>query len=429
MRFKMPPKNSAMFVGRRASVCLFMVGMALLVGCGSERAKWNLAKAMNLRAEGELEEAISLVQVAMEQSPGDGKIRFHLAKLLSENGQGEFGVDLCNCHLSRFPDDPQAHATRRLCLQYLGRFDETLADYKRGISGHVSKTSMELNNLAYFRALANEDIEKAAKEIQKAIDLEEESFQGIRWGVPLRIRTVICAAMISRHIDRRQEVLVQLDKYAAVFETSLNRLERQALSLGDDDSENRNRREFVQKNMALLLAARALVNEDLGKQICVDADRRRMVEIGFPFEEMVDELPNDMACLATLETSCFFLDTRGFVAGRLDWSSPLSVFDLMYGKQISYAKKMGDYRSALNDLDLAVLAAEFQQQALNTSLFNLYELSPRLIAREKQNAQRMTAVLLFHRMEVHRRGGNEVAARKDENRMESLGFPSDSKLF
>ena len=108
----------------------FALTLVGVVGCETEKARWTFARALNLSESGQIEEAIELMQVAMEQSPDDAEIKMSLAKLLAENGQGELGIGLCEVRLEDHPGDVSARRVRSTCLQYLGRFDESLAAYK-----------------------------------------------------------------------------------------------------------------------------------------------------------------------------------------------------------------------------------------------------------------------------------------------------------
>ena len=90
---------------------------------------------------------------------------------------------------------------------------------------------------------------------------------------------------------------------------------------------------------------------------------------------------------------------------------------------------MSSYEEALADLDSAILASEFMEFSLNSSLYNTPDFSAQQITRRKKMATRMTAVLIYHRMEVHRRAGKKKAADQDQLSIEKLGFEADGNLF
>ena len=87
------------------------------------------------------------------------------------------------------------------------------------------------------------------------------------------------------------------------------------------------------------------------------------------------------------------------------------------------------YEAALTDLDCAILASEFMELSLKSSLYNTPDFSAQQIARRKKMATRMTAVLIYHRMEIHRRAGEKKAADQDRMIIENLGFEANGSLF
>ena len=78
---------------------------------------------------------------------------------------------------------------------------------------------------------------------------------------------------------------------------------------------------------------------------------------------------------------------------------------------------------------MAVLAAQINQKALETEFYNTVEIPAHQIEARKRMANRLTAVLLKHRMEVHERGERKELAKQDEQQIESLGLKPDSNLF
>ncbi|MCP4479501.1 MAG: hypothetical protein GY818_15555, partial [Planctomycetaceae bacterium] len=141
---------------------------------------------------------------------------------------------------------------------------------------------------------------------------------------------------------------------------------------------------------------------------------------------LATSLPNAEACLTQLQKASMYLDTRGFVSGRRNWqSTALPSFDQSPG----ILNTPSSYENALDDLDCAVLASEFTELALKSSLYNTPDFSAQQIARRKKMARRMTAVLIYHRMEIHRRAGNKQAAAQDKKIIEDLGFEANGSLF
>ncbi len=418
---------------------------------------------MNLAEEGELVEAIELMEEALKRSPNDCSIKLRLARLLAENGQGELGIGHCDECLETRPHNGMARQVRSSCLQYLGRFEESLEEYKECLSGTVSRSPVEKNNLAYFRALANKELDKAARDIQSAIESIESESWGCRYLVPLQVRTAVSAGLISRHIDRQASALCPLTSKIEQYKQRMAKqselirnmiaLEMQIEFPFGKQTENqllfaRGNHEVQRNCLGLLCTTRALVLEDLGQSCDADKDRAYVEELGFDFDELVMELPSDESCLQELENS-FFLDTRGFISSLREWeneergtefyvsSGNIPDDDAISAAALRPAKATArklvippsSYEDALEDLDFAVLAARYGQLALDSPLYNRPDISARQVKISKRHSKRLTAVLLYHRMQIHLRGGNQKAAAIDQRRIERLGLQPDSTLF
>gem|GEM_PF-1304417 len=463
------------------SLAVFLFVLACLAGCQEESAKWNFAKAMNLAEAGQAEEALEVMETAFRESPENRQIKLAYANLLAENDQGELGITLCDEILELTPEDELAHQIRSTCFQYLGEFDLALENYKRHLSGKISRTPIELNNLAYFRALARKELSRANRDINKAIESEELEYWGCNYIVPLEVRTAVAAGLLSRTLKQHERSLVELDKQIENYETKLKTQisfiqgvvtqlmqenppeARPATSAqqttigtaptGTTDSSasfafgekvekgisNARALKQIDKNsLGVMLTTRALINEDLGALALVDRDRKRLQQLGLDFENLAASLPNAEACLTQLQKASMYLDTRGFVSGRRNSKSGNSALQSQVPQQPSIIENqifnnginaINTYENALADLDCAILASEFMELSLNSSLYNTPDFSAQQIARRKKMATRMTAVLIYHRMEIHRLAGKEKAADRDRVLIENLGFEANGSLF
>jgi len=451
------------------SLAALLIVLSSLIGCREESAKWNFAKAMNLAEAGQSEEAMEVMEIAFREAPDNRQIKLAYANMLAENDQGELGITLCDEILELTPEDELAHQVRSTCFQYLGEFDLALENYKRHLSGKMSRTPIELNNLAYFRALARKELSRANRDINKAIDSEELEYWGCNYIVPLDVRTAISVGLLSRTLNQREQALVELDRrittYESKLETQISFIQgvvtelmqenppeiQQSISTEQvtvetppvETTESKASFPFGEKlekgianaralkqidknSLAVMLATRALINEDLGAFALADRDRKRLQQLGLDFKTLATSLPNAEACLTQLQKASMYLDTRGFVSGRRNWqSTALPSFDQRPG----ILNTPSSYENALDDLDCAVLASEFTELALKSSLYNTPDFSAQQIARRKKMARRMTAVLIYHRMEIHRRAGNKQAAARDKEIIEDLGFEANGSLF
>lgn len=430
-------KNSRACVSQHRSRLQLLLLTALLLsaatGCDSEKANWNFARAVNANRSGNLEEAIEHLKLAAEQDPDNCRIPVMMAQIYAENGHGEIGISLCDDLAECFPANGDTEEVRSMCLQYLGKFEESLAAYKRSLSGKISRSPVELNNLAYYRALANKELEQAAADIGKAI--KETDAQP--WGesplrLPLPIKTVVAAGLLSRSCDAQDSVLPLLDRKIAQFEAALaseteelyEPLARNIRTnfpldrdLEDQFLQQRERVDFYSGCLLTMLATRALVLNDLEKFELADRDRNRIRSLDANFDRVASLLPAEPYCLATLDLAMTFLDTRGFIATLRPWDT-----EDTFEPTASYAQ-------AIDDLDLAVLASEIKQRAIDSPLFNSSEIPAATIPRARAVGKHYTAVLVFHRLKAHQRQGNFAAAEIDQRMIESLGFQADANLF
>ena len=419
---------------------------------------------MNLAEGGHSDEAMKIMESAFREAPENRQIKLAYANLLAENDQGELGITLCDEILELTPEDAMAHQILSTCLQYLGEFDLALENYKLQLSGKISRTPIELNNLAYFRALAQKELSRANQDIKKAIESEELEYWGCNYIVPLDVRTAVAMGLLSRTLNQRDRALAELDRkiknYEGKLETQVSFIQGIVTELMQENppvetadsktsfafgeklekgiSNARALKQIDKNSLGVMLATRALINEDLGANELADRDRQRLQELGLSFTTVANSLPNSEACLTQLQKASMYLDTRGFVSGRRKWQSknlsatdqgsePVTISEFQVLNPNLNAPS--SYENALEDLDCAILASEFMELALNSSLYNTPDFSAQQIARRKKMARRMTAVLIYHRMEIHRRAGKKKAAAQDRTTIENLGFEANGSLF
>ena len=416
---------------------------ALSLGCGEEAANWQLAAGLNEVERGNLEQAIQLIQGVVDQYPDRHELKLTLARLMAENEQGELGIALCDQFLERFPDRPEALQVRSNCLMMLGRFDESLADYESSISRKLEKSEVELNNLAYFRALARKDLPRAFRDIQRAIEKEESTSWGCIYLVPLSVRTTVSLGLISRHVGEQELALEQLDRMIASFDENwrargalltelVSELVTREFPLStqrvNQTSRVRVDQEITRNSLGIMLATRILVAEDLGRTKQVDADRREIKRLGFDLDELLGQLPDEADSLRILKKTCLFIDTRGFVLTRLAWQPP-EMRRWADELQMNVPGLLSSYEQTLADLDLAVAAASLLYKATRSQLYNRYDYPPKVVQRERRQSRKDLAVLTYHRLQAHERAGQEALAEADADRIRALGLKPDASLF
>jgi len=75
----------------------------------------------------------------------------------------------------------------------------------------------------------------------------------------------------------------------------------------------------------------------------------------------------------------------------------------------------------LQDLDLAIAAAEVRLLALNSDAVNRIEYSVDSIRIKKVSGVKLVAILREHRRQAHMKAGQIEAAQRDQERIEELG--------
>ena len=156
--------------------------------------------------------------------------------------------------------------------------------------------------------------------------------------------------------------------------------------------------------------------------------------------------------MQTLEQAATFLDTRGHILGLLPWQTvgsdgvtmDQSDSGLMKMKEMDVGLaeeedpfedpgsrqryRSSSYAQSLTDMNLAVEAVETWRLAMASPLYNSPEIPVSQLKQNQQDRQQTHAVLLYHRMLIHRREGNEEAAGADGKKILELGFVPDERL-
>ncbi len=449
--------------------------LSIFPGCQAEMAKWDFARAMIEMEEGSTESATARMKAVVAKSPTDDGLKMVLAIHLSEQGDRE-SLRLCDEVLENYPARLSVIFNKSLIQNNLGDHEDGLATYKTLLSGHVGRSRMELNNLAYYRGLAKKELMLAASNIKAAIDEEQQDHWPWDRYLPMTIRAALAIGILSRPLERQEAAVEMLSAHVGSLESDCETLKRiisliessptqlhldSGQDLGDETELTQKRLELTRSVLATVLSVRALTYQDLGREQECNEDRYRVKELGFDSVKIAHQLPSDLQCCDDLNTATMFLDTRGFVCSLLP-----------FNKEEATAEDLDDplfrtssYREAIQNLDLAVMSAEYIRLVLRSPLFNTPMFSPADVHKQLASATRSEAVLLMHRVQLNqlafsrteakssdelsnrdqdgsdviatkRRAGDgkEVALWKEEieldrARIKALGFDPDSNLF
>ena len=414
---------------------LFAAVVALPIcfyGCESESARWGFARARLLQQSGDSKQAIEIGKRAIEKSPKDLRLKLELANWMMNHGQAADALPLIDEAVEKSIPPTYALIVRTGCLVHLGRTKEALISYKEigsQLSQAESKLPWRLNGLAYFRALAGVELDRAMRDIQTAIrdmiaDPAITNMIGdFRIGggrIPFEDLVNASTAMASRHVDKQETVLpvisrrievtrllqdeIQKDCSEAVYSSIQNEFPLD----GKEEKEIKKRAfelSVIRRSLSVLLTVRAILYQDIGEKEKCLVDRAMIRSYGYDAEKLLAGLPKDWQCLRIAEKGAQVIDTRGmvFAAGK-------------------------SYRAAEFDFELAITAAHIVNSAHDSELFNsvMTNLQHEL---DRKSTSRSEAVLLNHRAGVFEQMGQKDKAENDRSRIRELGFEPGPHLF
>ena len=438
--------KTSSFAGRIQlyAVFAFFAGLVLLpvmaAGLHGERARWQAAKALNQIQQGTVETtmAIESLRDSIAVSPDDQQLKYVIAKILLDNDHVEEALELAESVAENPSFEFAGQNLMVNCLNHLGRFDESLAIYKSialqlqeyedaqsdsvgwldsfaGITdSRWQARAQRLNGLAYHQGLAGKELVAAGINIEEVIDeLSARNWSPVRARVSFVERTIISIALIGRQVEQSDKALGILDSYITRLEEASNRQGEDVLKMVNDamlaefpfssDVERtiRQRRAAFQMGrarLATMMVARALLQEDLGQEELSDEDRFRVKAMGFDPNQIVDEFPDDLECLRTLEQAATFLDTRGVVL-----------------------LQQGKLRLSQRDLDLAVLSIEILNHSFAGGIQNSVMNEGGRFFRESKSRE-LEASVLYHRMQLAEEMNDQETANTNRLRIDELGF-------
>ncbi len=426
------------------AVVVFFIALVLLPvlaeGLHGERLRWSVAAAVNRvqQGQGGERDSIDALLQAADSNQNDDAMRFGIAQVLLEQGYASEALELAES----FSENPEMQfAGDNLMvrsLNHLGRFDDSLVVYKSiaqqlkefeeaqmnqigwmdswsGTSDTLAQIrNQRLNGLAYHQALAEKELESAQENIQQVVDgLSARLWLPVKARISFVERTIIAIALIGRQVGRGVDSLDLLDRYIVRLEAASDAQRAEMLDVINErmlidfpfsrQVEKTIRQRIVayrlgRERLGTLLVVRALILDDLGYTARSNEDRFRVVEMGLKPEQLLQDFPDDIECLRTLEKGATFLDTRGFVM-----------------------LKLGKWRTAQQDFDLAVMAAEVLNQSFVGGIQNSVMNEGGRFFRESRSRE-LEASVLYHRMQLAEAMFEEDVANRDRRRIEELGF-------
>lgn len=405
------------------------------LGCQGESARWEFAQAKRLIEQNQSVEALKKMRNAVDRSGGHWELALPYALELAKNQDRE-SIAVCDRILNQksVQDDEEllkiALRTKMDCQSRLGDFEGALTTLKTMLRERVERDEIDENALAYHRALANQELDLAIVNINQAIQsIASDWCCGER--LELVDKTIVASALLARYFldeSRRDPSIESIDiaeervqRSLAFLNQSVDRIEQKfgkhiPCESGDTSQVNLNRC-TARSNLAILLTVRALILQDL--KMDANGDRVRASQISKDFNNVIQNLPNEPACLNLLSIAAPVLDTRGFIRSKIYAS-----FSELATPQL--------YQMAHEDLDVAIFACQIQRRALKGQLLNNVNFSVKKAIFWEQSLQRSEAVLRYHRLMLLEQSTDSYAAQlaqADRIEIEKLGFTIDHQLY
>ena len=422
--------------------CAVLLIPLMAYGCGPEWARWDAAQAVMAYEQGDVEGAIEQLTAAVEKSPRDPSLRLSLAEKLIESNKPFKAERVCDEILKRFPDDDRALTLKANSQQAQGDFEkglETFNQRAKARSWLISDSYLKLNERAYYRALAGIELGHAKADIDAAIlRIAELRLGNLDHSVSILSRSLVTSALIGRRIGMAEvatkRMTPMIDRLrVGVHQTNME-LNKAIIKQSSDEfppraevsKSNNDLRaaiRVIEKTLALLLTTRALCYQDLDEIDLSNQDRAEVRSLALDADAIIADLPAENECIGELLNSYMLLDTRGFIISLLpEGETKKSKF---IQRQIEITQTPLD---ALMDLNQAIFAFQVFAQSLGTEVHNHMEnsIAPKMA---KLGVPKGKAVLLYHRMLLLEKMGNQEAADQDRVKIRQLGFEPGEHLF
>lgn len=416
----------------------------MMYGCGPEWARWDAAQAVIAYDRGDMEQAIFQLTTAVERSPRDPSLKISLAKKLIESGRADEAEALCDEVLARFPDNDPALVTKANSQQAQGNFRLALDTFNlraRQLNWTISRNPDQLNERAYYRALAGVQLEDAKQDIDLAYAIISQwSFGSLPWNLALFQRGLAASGIVAMKIGMTEQAVPHLskeiDSLRQVLHESNTELNSEIIELtigeyppSPEKANSQNQfRDLIRTSeqaLATLLTVRALAYQQLGLDDLCDQDRAEVRGLALDCDEIAAALPESSECIGTIQISSAYLDTRGYIIGVMPTSSNQGTIKLG-DRTIGVS---GHFEDALRDLDQSIFGFEVFEESLSSSIHNHAEGSVQDPVAARQSVGNQKAALLYHRMLMRDKSGDVQGAKQDTDAIEALGCKPGPHLF
>ncbi len=260
----------------------FAVGVALFglwaaTQAPSILATWYDTRAKQKMIEGDFDEALAQSDHALEWMPETNSLIITRARIHAEAGNLQLSLEDYNRAVQSNPRFAPALTERAGVHQRLGQHEKAVADMEQalGLWGERQR-ALGLNNLAYSRALGNQNLPQAKKEIDEALrGVDAKRLPGTR-AAYLDTR-----ALVRHLIGDQTAALKDADEAIRLDETT----KEKRLKAINKSTQNEPLRAYLalrnDHQRAVLLHHRALIHAKLGNDELAQTDRQEADRLGY----------------------------------------------------------------------------------------------------------------------------------------------------
>jgi tetratricopeptide (TPR) repeat protein len=243
-----------------------------------ERARWRIAAGLEYWLDQDLTSALDALDAAAKLAPEYARIYELRAEWRIFAGDYQGALEDARQLRRLAPGELDGFRLEADALLYLGRGQEAVATWveyaklEKDRDGSIQPAT--LNGVAYFRALANTDLDAALKEVNEAIDLAgpDPAMIDTRGYIRFRQKKYIAA-------------LADLNPSVIAVERELEKSlvqERQNAALGAADPRAVAwQMKLLRRNVAVIRYHRGQILQAIGRAADAEKDFRRVRELGF----------------------------------------------------------------------------------------------------------------------------------------------------
>ena len=399
----------------------------------AELASWHAAAGREQQLDGNPQRALAHLDNAVACNADNPEFYRWRAECYRALNQYERALKEYE-HLAQIrPLKTWGHFQRADLLMLLGRRQQAVAAAREGFDAFQRTgasmgglgSAQVLNGVAYFRAVAQLELDDALPQITEAIQL---------LGGQLRIFTdysYLCFLQ-GQHRLALKLLSATEQSYADLQQVQVTALESEQSPVNQDDIRSRIR--DLQKNRGRVLYYRLLV---LRKQISQLQDRLTAVKPDNASErnQLAQQLADKQALVGTaeerfaneLDSSVEEWEERTLPA-KHELVEMMRLYAMVIDTRGFLYYQREEYAAAFQDLRLAVQIGESVASEW-LSIQRGKETDLRVLERERRSFCRSLATIRYHRLLVASRLKASAMAEEDRRRIEELGYQPTPELF